>query len=50
MTKAITCTGLIAAIRGCESWHDIQAKWSQLPEKQKGDLFEELVIKGTSPK
>ena len=36
-------TGLLEAIRGCSSWRDIQAKWKQIPEKQKGDLFEELV-------
>jgi predicted helicase len=36
-------TGLIGAIRGCVSWRDIQAKWQTFPEKQKGDLFEELV-------
>jgi hypothetical protein len=35
--------GLITAIRGCASWQDIQAKWRSLAEKQKGDLFEELV-------
>jgi predicted helicase len=34
---------LAAAIRGCASWQDIQAKWRSFPEKQKGDLFEELV-------
>ncbi len=34
---------LTAAIRGCASWQDIQAKWRGFPEKQKGDLFEELV-------
>ncbi len=43
MTKGNTSTGLITAIRGCASWQDIQAKWRTLPEKQKGDLFEELV-------
>ena len=43
MTRASPSTGLIAAIRGCASWQDIQAKWRTLPEKQKGDLFEELV-------
>jgi superfamily II DNA or RNA helicase len=34
---------LIPAIRGCASWQDIQDKWRSFPEKQKGDLFEELV-------
>jgi superfamily II DNA or RNA helicase len=43
MTKPITSAGLSASIRGCASWQDIQAKWRTLPEKQKGDLFEELV-------
>jgi|LakMenEpi03Aug12_release.lakeMendotaPanAssembly.Ray.scaffolds.fasta_scaffold83406_2 superfamily II DNA or RNA helicase len=35
--------GLILAVRGCDSWQDIQNKWRGFPEKQKGDLFEELV-------
>lgn len=43
MTQVNQSTGLIGAIRGCASWQDIQAKWLILPEKQKGDLFEELV-------
>ena len=43
MTQANKQTGLVGAIRGCVSWQDIQAKWRTLPEKQKGDLFEELV-------
>ena len=43
MTQAIKQTGLIGAIRGYISWQDIQTKWRRLPEKQKGDLFEELV-------
>ncbi len=43
MTKLNKPTGLIGAIRGCASWQDIQAKWRTLPEKQKEDLFEELV-------
>jgi superfamily II DNA or RNA helicase len=34
---------LLAAIRGCSSWADFQRRWHDLPEKQKGDLFEELV-------
>ena len=36
-------SGLLGAIRGCASWQDIQAKWRTLPQKQKGDLFEDLV-------
>ena len=36
-------TGLAGAARGCVSWQDIQDKWRNFPEKQKGDLFEELV-------
>ncbi|MFM2199931.1 MAG: hypothetical protein RLZZ505_3363 [Verrucomicrobiota bacterium] len=43
MTQANKQTGLGRAIRACGSWQDIQAKWRTLPEKQKGDLFEELV-------
>ena len=43
MTQANKQTGLMGAIRGCVSWQDIQAKWRTFPEKQKGDLFEELV-------
>ncbi|MEY3898176.1 MAG: hypothetical protein RLZZ214_3697 [Verrucomicrobiota bacterium] len=43
MTQLNKLTGLVGAIRGCASWQDIQAKWRTLPEKQKGDLFEELV-------
>jgi hypothetical protein len=43
MTTGITHTGLIAAIGECSSWQDIQAKWRTRPEKQKGDLFEDLV-------
>jgi superfamily II DNA or RNA helicase len=42
MPKADIQTGLVGAIRGCSTWQDIQAKWRTLPEKQKGDLFEEL--------
>ena len=36
-------TGFIEAARSCSSWQDIQAKLRTFPEKQKGDLFEELV-------
>lgn len=43
MTQANEQIGLGGAIRGCSSWQDIQNKWRSLPEKQKGDLFEELV-------
>lgn len=35
--------GLIGIIRGCSSWQDIQKKFLPLSDKQKGDLFEELV-------
>lgn len=31
------------AIRGCSSWEDVQSAWRHLSEKQKGDVFEELV-------
>jgi superfamily II DNA or RNA helicase len=34
---------LIKALHGCSSWQGIQAKWRNYSEKQKGDLFEELV-------
>jgi hypothetical protein len=34
---------LSSALRGYSSWQDIQRTWGKLPEKQKGDLFEELV-------
>jgi superfamily II DNA or RNA helicase len=43
MTRANISKGLIGSIRGCSSWTDIQASWRDLPEKQKGDLFEDLV-------
>ncbi|MEI6176523.1 MAG: DEAD/DEAH box helicase family protein [Verrucomicrobiota bacterium] len=36
-------SGLAQAIRNCSSWQDIQSKWRSLSEKEKGDLFEELV-------
>jgi len=42
MTQVNKPTGLIGAIRGCASWQDIQNKWRNFPEKQKGDFFEEL--------
>jgi len=31
------------ALRGCSSWQHIQRKWQPLSDKQKGDLFEQLV-------
>jgi hypothetical protein len=42
-SDAETFESLLQSIRGCVSWHDIQAKWQNLSEKRKGDLFEELV-------
>jgi superfamily II DNA or RNA helicase len=43
MRQSNKSVGLVGAIRGCTSWHDIQNKWQNFTEKQKGDLFEELV-------
>jgi superfamily II DNA or RNA helicase len=43
MKQSNQSAGLTGAIRGCASWQDIQDKLRTLPEKQKGDLFEELV-------
>lgn len=43
MRQSSKSIGLAGAIRGCTSWHDIQNKWRSFSEKQKGDLFEELV-------
>ncbi|MEN9535520.1 MAG: hypothetical protein RIR37_793, partial [Verrucomicrobiota bacterium] len=43
MRQSSQSIGLAGAIRGCTSWHDIQNKWRIFSEKQKGDLFEELV-------
>jgi superfamily II DNA or RNA helicase len=43
MKQSNQSAGLTGAIRGCASWQDIQDKWRGFPEKQKGDLFEELV-------
>jgi superfamily II DNA or RNA helicase len=34
---------LSGAIRGCSSWGDIQGKLRDLPNKEKGDVFEALV-------
>ena len=36
-------TLLLAAVRDCSSWADFQRRLRDLSEKQKGDLFEELV-------
>ena len=36
-------TKLCDAMQGCSSWQDIQGKLRRLSEKQKGDVFEELV-------
>lgn len=43
MTKTKNTSGLHGAIQGCSSWTDFQAKLRDLTEKQKGDLFEQLV-------
>ena len=43
MARKIGHNGLIEAISGCSSWYDIHDKWGSFTEKQKGDLFEELV-------
>jgi superfamily II DNA or RNA helicase len=34
---------LAKAVRGCRSWDDFSKAFATLPEKRKGDLFEELV-------
>ncbi len=34
---------LAKAVRGCRSWDDFSKAFASLPEKRKGDLFEELV-------
>ena len=39
----VSHSGLLGAFRSCASWQDIQTMWRMLPQKQKGDLFEELV-------
>ena len=39
MTQINKQAGLVEAIRGCSSWQDIQAKWRNLTEKLKSDLF-----------
>ena len=43
MTRAEHSSGWPGAFRGCSSWDDIQGKLHGLPEKEKGDLFEQLV-------
>ena len=43
MTQAHKDTQLLDAIHECSSWAGIQSKLRYLPEKQKGDVFEELV-------
>lgn len=43
MKQSLGQIGLIGIIRGCSSWQDIQKKFLPLSDKQKGDLFEELV-------
>lgn len=43
MTQTKNTSGLYDAIQGCSSWADIQGKLRDLSEKQKGDVFEELV-------
>ena len=43
MARDITGTAWVAAIRGCCSWADIQRRLRDLSEKEKGDLFEQLV-------
>lgn len=43
MTQADRQTRLHAVIRGCSSWQGIQRRLRDLSEKQKGDLFEQLV-------
>jgi len=43
VTQTKNTSGLYDAIQGCSSWADIQGKLRDLSEKQKGDVFEELV-------
>jgi superfamily II DNA or RNA helicase len=43
MIQVTRATALHEVIQGCSSWEDIQDKLRNLSEKQKGDLFEELV-------
>ena len=43
MTQTQSTKALPDAIKGCASWDDFQRKLRPLSEKQKGDVFEELV-------
>jgi superfamily II DNA or RNA helicase len=43
MTRASRHTRLRAVLCNCSSWADFQRRLRDLPEKQKGDFFEELV-------
>jgi len=43
MKQARNPSVLHGVIRGCSSWDDIQARLRDLPNKLKGDIFEELV-------
>ena len=43
MTQAKNTSGLLTSIQGCASWADIQRRLRDCSEKQKGDVFEELV-------
>ena len=33
---------LLAAVAGCASWAEVQAKWASFTEREKGDRFEDL--------
>ena len=43
VTQTKNTSGLHDVAQGCSSWADIQGKLRDLSEKQKGDLFEQLV-------
>jgi superfamily II DNA or RNA helicase len=43
MAQVTKNTGLASAIRGCNSWQDIQIKWQAYSEDLKGYFFEEFV-------
>ena len=43
MTQRIKATEFLDAIHDCSSWGDVHRKLRDLSEKQKGDVFEELV-------
>ena len=43
MTQTKNSSGLHGVIHGCSSWTDIQRRLRGLSEKQKGDVFEELI-------